>query len=1490
MPNAEYDYVVVGSGAGGAPLAARLARRGFRVLVLEAGGWDQPRVAEVPALHALSTEDPALSWAFYVHHYSDENREKQDSKYEADKKGVFYPRAATVGGCTMHNAMITVTGPASDWDQVAQRVGDPSWSAEAMREYFKRVERCTYRPDPGPDRPDPGDHGYHGWLTTSWPDVGLALGDKELLQVLLNALRASKAAGIEGFPELLHDFLHGRLREHFDPNDVRTQRRSPEGLALIPTAIRDGRRCGPRQLLEEVRQEVRQQGRPDDLTIETDALVTEILFEQPDGRPRAVGVKYLKGKHLYQAHPEFSHEPGETREVRCRREVILCGGAFNTPQLLLLSGIGPREELDRHGISVRVALPGVGRNLQDRYEVGVIWEMDREFDLLKGASFRDPDAGAEADPALKEWEKSHTGVYATNGAVLGILKKSHRDLPNPDLFLFALPGYFRGYHTGYSRDVASQKNVLTWAILKAYTSNHGGTVTLTDTNPRERPVINFRSFHDGAGGDPDGAGGDPDARAIVEAIKFIRTIQANAAGVVRSEILPGGVEDDDAKLEKWVRKEAWGHHACGTCRMGRRPQDGDVVDSNFRVHGVDGLRVVDASVFADIPGYFVVSHIYMISEKAADVIAAAAGAEAGSYPHALKEREQAAIRVRRQQAGVPAPGPAPAAPPPDGEEPALGLALSGGGIRSATFNLGILQALARRGLLRTVDYLSTVSGGGYIGGFLGRLFTRFAPNTNAAERVEQILRDSGSQEVAWLRQHSNYLSTTGRRDYFYNLGIYLNSLLALHFVLGILLFGFYGILNLLRYWALPALRNYLTERLPVPLPGSQADLPLGHLIMQAIPDIGHAWSPWFMLVEVLLLVAVLPLGLAFWSASHEAPRRYSRVTLTILFLVAAVLLFVGLSGGGVAGVSLPPLLGVVPLLAVFFWTELAWCVARRRAQLPVFGGGAPTPRVEQDVANNRLAYWLGWWLWLTGLVFFFALVDTAGLVLYRIADTNRTFGMTVARMMTLLVALLSVLRGVAGMTGGVRSVLAAGTTRRVLGFVLPWALFAALVFLLSTLLSFLSHWSYGRGYSVVIGAIATAAALFVSLLLRSSLRFINDSSVQAPYASRLARAYLGATNPIRAATPTGRNIAAVIPGDDVELRQYRPHEAGGPLHLINVTVNHTADLYSERMDRDRQGDALSVGPFGLTEGPLFHALWGPQPGQILPQNVEPNVPHPFDTVTPTEELTLQQWLAISGAAVGPGRGPGTTQGLSLLLGLVNARTGYWWDSGRRIGLPGGIRYRILDAIPRLFLPQFLLYYEFIGHFAGPWARYWYLSDGGFFENLGVYELIRRRVRHIVCCDADQDGGFAFDDLGNMIRKVRIDFQADVRFLTADELDALQLLPEVRRYLGTLDQLRPDTGTKLSARHAALAFVYYDGADRPRSVLLYIKTSMTGDEPADVVNFRADNPEFPHDPTLNQFFTEPQWESYRMLGDHIGSQLLLPGPGGRLWLTDLRPWA
>jgi choline dehydrogenase len=261
-----------------------------------------------------------------------------------------------------------------------------------------------------------------------------------------------------------------------------------------------------------------------------------------------------------------------------------------------------------------IDLPGVGKNLQDRYEVGVVVEMQKNFALLEGCSFAPPTI-AGADPCFAEWQQGR-GVYTTNGVVLGITKKAEADREDPDLFIFGLPASFHGYYPGYSADLERSRNIFTWAILKAHTRNTAGTVRLKSSDPRDVPAINFRYFEEG--NDAEGE----DLESLVLAIDFVRRLMAKAGSIVLKEKLPGPEVRSTEQLEDYVRRQAWGHHASCTCKIGPASDPTAVVDSRFRVHGTKNLRVVDASVFPHIPGFFIVSAVYMISEKASDVILA----------------------------------------------------------------------------------------------------------------------------------------------------------------------------------------------------------------------------------------------------------------------------------------------------------------------------------------------------------------------------------------------------------------------------------------------------------------------------------------------------------------------------------------------------------------------------------------------------------------------------------------------------------------------------------------------------------------------------------------------------------------------------------------------------------------------------------------------------------------------------------------------------
>ncbi|HEX3701801.1 MAG TPA: GMC family oxidoreductase [Vicinamibacterales bacterium] len=615
--DAPIEYIVVGSGAGGGPLACNLARAGHKVVLFEAGGNNYPASAAIPLFTGPTSEDKSIRWDYWVRHYGNTVQQALDFKYRPDEDpdgtgGIWYPRVGAIGGCTIHSFLFAVYPSDSDWDNIADITGDGSWSAKDMRKYFERLEDCRYVPQkPG----DPSRHGYGGWQPTEIASPSIFANDHlvgRFLQAALDELY--HGAGV--VKKKVKEFFGAEL----DPNDYR-ERNNRDGYYNIANLMQSGLRKGPREYILETAAAL-----PNNLIIQADSLVTRVLF---DGRT-AIGIEYREGPRLYRADPGVTGADGTVKQMFMQSpkgEVILAAGAFNSPQILKLSGIGPADELRSHGITPLVDLPGVGHNLQDRYEVGIVTDMAESFSYLSTCTFFQGN-----DPCANTLFSGQGGPYSTVGSYGAFFQttptakaaKEH----DADLFIIAAAARFRGYYlnpdpadhntTGYAElDINAHTNQHTWLILKAHTLNRAGTVTLRSADPRDTPVINFHYFDEGSDAKLQ------DLAAIVDGIELVRKMTARVADITaQGEVLPGPTVQSRAEIADFVRKEAWGHHASCTNKIGAANDPMAVLDSNFRVRGTHKLRVVDASSFPRIPGYFILMPIFMISEKATDVILA----------------------------------------------------------------------------------------------------------------------------------------------------------------------------------------------------------------------------------------------------------------------------------------------------------------------------------------------------------------------------------------------------------------------------------------------------------------------------------------------------------------------------------------------------------------------------------------------------------------------------------------------------------------------------------------------------------------------------------------------------------------------------------------------------------------------------------------------------------------------------------------------------
>ncbi len=454
---------------------------------------------------------------------------------------LFWPRGRMLGGSSSMNAMCYTRGHAADYDHWAS-LGNQGWGYADVLPYFKRSEHQ-----------ERGASEFHG--------VGGPLNVMDFRQPNVLTQRYLEAAEQAGFP--LNNDVNGAEQE---------------GVGYFQVTQKKGRRCSAAKafLSDEVR------ARPN-LTILTGAQATRLLSQ---GR-RFTGVAFRQGRHQ--------------REVHAQTEVILCAGAVQSPQLLMLSGIGDSAHLREHGIDTVHHLPGVGRNLQDHLDVTLTYRSLQR--VSSGLSWRNM---LRMPGAVLQLLTSSSGFLTNNGAEGCGFIKSSPDEAIPDLQLHFMPASLRNH----GRDLRFMTNEGFTMHVCQLRPKSRGRITLASTDPLQAPIIDAGYLTH-----------PEDLQTLVKGFKQVRRIFASPAfdAYRGEEVAPGLDAISDEAIEQHIRQHAESiYHPSGTCRMGQ--DDMAVVDDQLRVHGVQGLRVVDASIMPTLIGGNTNAPTIMIGEKAADMI------------------------------------------------------------------------------------------------------------------------------------------------------------------------------------------------------------------------------------------------------------------------------------------------------------------------------------------------------------------------------------------------------------------------------------------------------------------------------------------------------------------------------------------------------------------------------------------------------------------------------------------------------------------------------------------------------------------------------------------------------------------------------------------------------------------------------------------------------------------------------------------------------
>lgn len=764
---------------------------------------------------------------------------------------------------------------------------------------------------------------------------------------------------------------------------------------------------------------------------------------------------------------------------------------------------------------------------------------------------------------------------------------------------------------------------------------------------------------------------------------------------------------------------------------------------------------------------------------------------------------------------------------------AVGLALSGGGIRSATFNLGVLEGLEKHGVLDYVDYLATVSGGGYIGGWWSAYLKRAADRSSLppkAPKPADASPPSGdrSSSDAQSSDHTPTFPTRSKAP---------------------------GSVERAEIRHLREFRSYLS------------------------PQLGFSrvstWTAWISVVRALLIgliitLALLMVVLAVWVAILSGLDHCAWATTALIFVAVmwgAEELWARSQHSAVSKRERKTVI-VTSFIVSGFVTGVATLLGRLEPLAPLVSRTVTVPWVQEDARLIALPVASSVVVGLALLLFEVFIKDRVRANCYQ-RVVARLFGFAAiwgvvgglwlagTRLASAFwnpLYLLSVSITAASAFWRVRSwindqaaEIAKATPRTIAREVVPRlfaliatvtmivAVTAAVQFLVSRLgqSRALLHYASIRGCAPsTLAWLALFAAALPTSIIFLLLLDPNRSGLQSFYRDRLVRTYLGASNPDIDATAAVNRAAQPQEHDDLPLETLRDR----PLHLVCCTLNDTSGNSLANLSLNAWSATLSKHGMSYKD---VHAK--------------------------TPERTLGDALAASAAAFNPNMGFFSARLgrlTTFLIAALNLRLGLW--------VPLDATARHWPRWPKLF------FQELFGLVDVPKPNashgYVHLTDGGHFENLGLYELVRRHCRYIIVSDATADPDYEFVDLGNAIRRIRTDFGIDI------QLDFHALVPD---------------GDKGSPQHVVVGKVPY--ADGDHGLLVYIKATLSGDEPSDVVQYRANNSAFPHDSTVNQFYSEAQWEAYRRLGEHIANvaanaaKSTIPADSlhlffGRLWKT------